>query len=460
MLINDEDVRIKQIEKAIVKTYVEVLGRLPDPEGKQSHLNTILKGATTVQQLKYNLMSSKEYKSAFLDITLGKIGREIATADTKSGRIIWNKDIKGITDDEVERNVSKTWELDDIVLVSTWNLKCGIATMTGLLLNSLNDAYRIDKGTGDRGTDSKIKDVCSVYSINSGVGYDKIDGKLVHLQHEFGIMDRPIVSSSKVLITWHSIPQDLYKAIELYERSLNVVGHIIHNEQSREYMPNSKVLSNGRIANDIWVIPHGSKKMVDISKENARELLRLDRLGMRGDEVFAFVFGFQSGTKNFKMLIDACKNIGIKIVISGSHHECGYEMRNIGEGKNENKNVIFLGKFLNEIETDLFALSSDILLFNYQPQIHYSVSGAMHRVIGARRPCIVSNTRHFLDVEEEKDGVLKFNSGDIGDLERKIRDGLDRREELGRKAGDYAERTGWDKVAKEHLKVYRRYVDI
>ena len=176
-------------------------------------------------------------------------------------------------------------------------------------------------------------------------------------------------------------------------------------------------------------------------------------MGIKKGEDVAFVFGFQSGNKNFGSLIDACKAVGIKIIVSGSTHECGYKTGDIAN----DSNVIFLDRYLDETETDLFALASDILLFNYVSQDHYSCSGALHRVIGSRKPCIVSNTNHFLDVGEE-DGVLKFN-GQL-DLEQKIIEGLSRRDELGEKAGKYAERTSRNNVAREHLKLYSKFTDV
>lgn len=448
MLINDENTKTKEIERSVVKAYLEILGRVPDPKGKMDYTNALMSGCSNISQMRSNLFDSKEYKRDKSLVVEGKIGEDIAHIDSNTGHIVWKIAIDSSVTDEVEKVISKSWDVNDIVFVSTWNIKCGISTYTGHLLRAMNKVYRKEKKEGEK---KEINDICSVYSINNGVGWDRINGKLVELEHEFGIVHRPIVSDSKILVTWHSIPPDLYETISEYEKTLNIVGHIIHNEQSMEYI-------GGRTTKDVWVVAHGSKTFVNMKKEDVRELLGLDGLGINDDEDVAFVFGFQSGTKNFKMLIDACKNIGIKIIISGSPHECGFT--NIDEESIDKKNVIFLGRYLNETETDLYALSSDILLFNYLPQEHYSVSGAMHRVIGAGRPCIVSNTKHFLDVEEEKDGVLKFNSGNQGELEQKIKEGLVRRDELGKKALEFARKTSWDNVAKRRLEIYRHYVDI
>lgn len=336
-------------------------------------------------------------------------------------------------------------------------------------------------------------DICDIYSINTGTEWDKVNGNIVHIQHEFGIMPHIINSDSKVIVTFHSITKDILETTAKIEEKLKVVGYIVHFNEAKEYivnakekieMENSKNKSNYELRKekerregiidgvkigkrkqekekkiDILVIPHGSKKIPNIEKEKVRELLGFEDMGIRKGEDVAFVFGFQSGNKNFNRLIKACINVGIKIIVSGSVHECGYKNDISKEGKEgiEKGNVIFLGRYLDEVETDLYALGSDILLFDYVPQDHFSCSGALHRVIGSNRPCIVSNTNHFLDVRENDDGVLKF-SGQL-DLEQKIKEGLERRDELGKKAGEYAERTSWDKVAGMHLDLYRHYIN-
>jgi glycosyltransferase involved in cell wall biosynthesis len=256
-------------------------------------------------------------------------------------------------------------------------------------------------------------------------------------------MPAKLHSNSKVIVTFHTVPKNIITTLNHFENQYNIVGYIAHFEKGRD------IISSGT-EKDVWMIPHGSKTIPCANatnmKESAREWLNFDKLGIKEGDECAFMFGFQSGNKNVNRLIDACKSVGIKLIISGGKHQCGFT--NITRTQNDGM-VIFLDKYLNDMETDLFALSSDILLFDY------SCSGAMHRVIGAGRPVICSRTNHFTDVIENKQ-CLKFK--DQAELESKIKEGLDRRDELGKNALQYAINTSWSSAAEQHLEIYRRFI--
>lgn len=459
MLINEET-EAKRIERLVVKAYLDILGRVPEDKGKMEYVNALLQGHYNVSQMMSNLLVSEEYKINKSLIATGKIGKDVAYIDQYTGRIVWKI---AADSEEIEKNISKSWDSSDIVFVSTWNIKCGIATYTGYLLNAINKVYKMGRidGTGMGGAVAglKEKEICSVYSINDGVTWDKINGRIVHLQHEFGIIKKIPESNSKVIVTFHSIPVDIDETIRAIEKKLSVVGYVAHFEESAGRI-------KGCTKNDVYLIPHGTKRIAGVGLKDikgiARDLLNFDRLRIGSNEDVAFIFGFQGLNKNIGRLIESCKNVGIKVIVSGSVHNCGYKS-GINEKEAVRKDiesgrVIFIGRFLDDAEIDLYALASDILLFDYIPQDHLSCSGALHRVIGAGKPVVCSRTMHFLDVRENIDGVLKF--GNRGELENKIREGLNRRDELGKNALDYAERTSWDKVAQMHLSMYRKYVDI
>jgi hypothetical protein len=465
-----------EIEREITKAYIVILNRMPDPLGNEIYQSSIARGYIKLDQVRNDLKSSPEYKGYIKKIKSGEIGSGDAYVD-KDGNIVW---LKKVNEEYALRILDKRYNTDNtITFVSTWGIKCGIATYTKYLMDAINKEYN---------------NIADIYSINTGTEWDKVNGNIIELEHEFGIMPHIINSDSKVIITFHSITKDILETMTKIEEKLNVVGYIVHFKEAKEYIDNVKekvemesrrgksnydlikekerregIIDGVKIGNrkqdkekkvDVWIIPHGSKKIPNIEKEKVRELLGFDGLGIRPGEDVALVFGFQSGNKNFNRLIKACRNVGIKIIVSGSVHECGYKNDISKDGKEEidKGNVIFLGRYLDEIETDLYALGSDILLFDYVPQDHYSCSGALHRIIGSGRPCIVSNTNHFLDVRENDDGVLKF-SGQL-DLEQKIREGLERRDELGKKAGEYAEKTSWDKIAIMRLDIYGKYIDL
>ena len=196
---------------------------------------------------------------------------------------------------------------------------------------------------------------------------------------------------------------------------------------------------------DVWAVPHGSTLIPHMRKEDARKIL-----GININMPIAFVFGFQSKDKNYQKLIDAAKNTDIHIIISGAQRREGYSL-----GIQNDKNITFLNRFIGENEVNLYALASDILLFDYIGKDHYSVSGALHRIIGAGRPVICSDVKHFDDIEHGSD-CLKFRNQE--ELEKYIKYALENREQFGLAAKNYAEKTSWEKVARRHVEIYRRYV--
>lgn len=317
-----------------------------------------------------------------------------------------------------------TDNIDKIIFVSTFDTRCGIATYTMHLMDELN---------------SMSKDSFAIDPTNKGSLNRNISGKLVHIQHEFGIMSTFPKTHSKVIITWHTVPSSIGNTIKRLESKLNIAAHIVHCEGALNYINTKR---------DVYVINHGSASIKEIKKKDARKILNINDIDMP----VGFVFGFQSPNKLYGELINTAKNANIHIIISGSQHESGHKTNFLN-----NKNVTFLGKYLTEEEVDLYASASDLLLFDYTSQDHYSCSGAMHRIIGAGKPVICSNTKHFSDVTDKKD-VLKFNNQK--ELGQCIMTALADSTRLGKAAIEYAKDTSWNVIAKRHMEIYRKYVDL
>lgn len=315
---------------------------------------------------------------------------------------------------------------DKVVLLSTWNIKCGIATYTNRLLDSLNSIHG--------------GDLFTVFPVNNKIVQCTINGKLLHLQHEHGIIHAPPVSDSKTIITWHTIPPNINSTIRSYEFKLkNLVAFIVHSEGSKKYIHTSK---------DVHVVSHGSVLIPEMKKEDAKKALNISI-----DKPIGFVFGFKSGDKRYDELINAAKDTGIHLIISAATHGA-YDHMPPSLPTPNGENVTFLNKYLTEDEVNLYASASDILLFDYTKHVQYSVSGAMHRVIGAGRPVICSDIKHFSDI----DIALKFKDQD--GLECAIVEALEDQEPLGKLSLEYAKNTSWENVAKKHIEIYRKYVDL
>ncbi len=310
--------------------------------------------------------------------------------------------------------------VNKIMFASTWGVKCGIALYTEDLINALNE---LSPGS------------FIINPTNGGNLEKNIEGTLNHLQHEFSIIPNPPNLNNKVIITWHTIPIDIDNTVRIFENRLDVVAHIVPCAGACNYLHTSK---------DLYVVNLGSTLMPNISKEDARDRLDLKYV----KKPIGFVFGFQSPNKNYERLINAAKNTGIHLIISGSTHQCGFKSRLISKG-----NMTFLDKYLSDEEINLFAIASDLLLYDYTDQSHYSSSSALHRTVGAGKPVVCANTNHFNDIE----GVPKFKNQQ--ELEDGIRYALMNQESLGKLSLEYAKKTSWNEIAKRHIEIYKKYVD-
>jgi glycosyltransferase involved in cell wall biosynthesis len=325
------------------------------------------------------------------------------------------------------QNVAKQKLIDNtdkIIFMSTFGIKCGIATYTMHLMSELNNLS---------------KDSFTIEPTNEGSLNRKISGKLVHIQHEFGIIPKIPMTDSKVIITWHTVPSSIGNTINKFESELNVVAYIVHCKGALDYIHTKK---------DIYVVNHGSASIKDIKKEDARKILNINGIY----KPIGFVFGFQGSNKLYGEIIHAAENTNIHIIISGSPHESGHRT-NLPACKN----VTFLNRYITEEEIDLYALASDLLLFDYTIQDHYSCSGAAHRIICSGRPMICPDTKHFSDFTD-KVNVLKFHN--IKELMQCIEVALTDSERLGKAAREYAEMTSWDNIAKRHIEIYGKYINL
>ncbi len=381
-----------EIKNLVIEGYRNILKRDPDHEGLRTYINHIENGMS-INSFRDILRTSDEYKQKF----------EMKESDL----------LQQYQPQQIE-------EIDKIILISTWNIKCGIATYTNYLLDGLNKI---------------VPNSFIVNPINDGILERDIKGRLTHIQHEFGIMPRPPNIKSKVIITWHTVPIDIDKTIEIFESNCDVVAHIVHSRDAREYIHSSK---------DVWIVHHGSMSIPEIKKEDARKILNINI-----DMPIGFVFGFQSLDKNYYRLIDAARNTGIHLMISGALHDRGAPI-NISN----DRNVTFINRYLTDDEVNLYALASDILLFDYTGHDHCSVSGAMHRIVGAGRPVICSDIKHFSDIN------IAWKTRNQNDLENTIRNVLKDQESLGKLSLEYAKETSWKKVARKHVDIYRKYVNL
>ncbi len=380
--------------------------------------------------------------------TARKIGRTWRGTQTGGGSL---SDVK--SGDCIE----KIDDSNSIVHVSTFGLRCGIGTYAEYLVSALENDKN-SENENDKNEKNRYKHIKkSIDCLNSKKNLGYIDARLWHLQHEFGILPKVPNIRGNTIITLHTVGSTIGNTLRFWEGAggPNIVAYIIHNHEALDYI-------RGRTNKDVHVIPHGSRLWNDIGVSNARQILNELGFGLVSvfDRPVGFVFGFQSDNKKYNEMIEAAKNTGVRLIISGSTHHSGANpyIGNMIYSGVEKGAVVFLNRWLSDIEIGLFAMASDFLLFDYT-EGDYSVSGALHTTVGVGRPVICSNVRHFMDINHNNQECLKFNGQwELENCIKRVVDDSKLYKKLSNGAVEFAKRTSWENVAKKHLEIYQKYL--
>ena len=319
-----------------------------------------------------------------------------------------------------------------IVMVTTWDVNCGIATYSKHLIDSIKQQY----------SDENIK----IVSVNNGLPIS-IEGEIIHFQHEFGIIPQLPKTEGQIVITWHTIPTKSHNEVSRIN-SLDA-HHIVHAEVAKQALMRSGV-EDSRIT----VIPHGSSTFPKpvIHKKAARELL-----GLPPDKFIVFMFGFRSLNKGYDDILDIdIDNVLLLVTGAQNHSENNIVMSTHVNKWTNTEHVQFLYKFLTELEVTLYALASDAFIFNYVGNEAYvSSSGAMHRILDAGRPIICTDIPQFDELEHNVSALKVSNPDNIENNIRLFMDDPDLAEKLGKNAMVVSKQTSWEVVAHQHMDLYK-----
>lgn len=315
----------------------------------------------------------------------------------------------------------------DIAIMSTWNCHCGIATYTKHLLDGLQKLYPSFEA--------------QIIPVNDGVP-KRVNSKIVHIQHEWGIFPKMPEVNGRCILTWHSVSRKAHADSTALGK--HVDSHIVHSQRAKD------ALSLSVNPDNIYVIPHGSFEFPDISKQAARELLELPL-----DKFIVFVFGMRADFKGYDDLISIDNDNLLILVSSGPHGKEPPQLTSKYCGSlRSTKCTKFLNYFLSELQVTLYALAADAFLFNYKPSKNcISASGAFHRVVGAGRPIICTDVPQF----DELDQNNSFKIKDESDIIKYINILMENNQlvtQMGESARKVASTTSWTKIARMHMELY------
>jgi len=339
---------------------------------------------------------------------------------------------------------------NNISLISTWKVNCGIATYTQFLREALEQlAQHVE-----------VKRYVANVETPS----------LIHVQHEYGIfpesgmlLDQPMaIKDYPRMITWHTVFKNPKNAIA-GGRQKEVIAdyvakvdatynaHIVHSAIGKKWLL-------PLVKKPIYIVPHGSVVWPRIGRGPARK-----QLGLPAEEKLVFVFGFNAASKGYNDLIDVVNGLrkdghNVTMIVSGAVHVDSREDPAPLERLKQTEGFKVIGHYLTEKKVNLYAEASDVLLFNYyNPRVVASTSGAVHRILGAGTPVVISDDLRSVDLT---DGVncIKYPMGDVESLKSALEMTLfepDLASALGEGAVKLAEATSWNKVAVRILEIYK-----
>ncbi|KPJ85176.1 MAG: hypothetical protein AMS17_14790 [Spirochaetes bacterium DG_61] len=247
----------------------------------------------------------------------------------------------------------------------------------------------------------------------------------MHGDHASGLF-RPLFrwkveGNFAVVVTYHSVYTVLNPMIRCYMDLMQKIvdAGIVHSEYQWAYLP----VNVGRIFDNVYIIPHGAKSDVAISKEEAKESQSL-----AGKKIVGMI-GWFTPTK---ASIEKCKSKDrIKLII-GSFSPFEYDR--------------ILGCF-------------DVMVM---PYTFASQSGNLAHSFALGVPVIVSNLEGLKAEVEASGAGVTVPPGDDEELKRAILtmmgdDTL--RNKYAQKALTYVKnRIGWPITAEKHLRLYRKVI--
>lgn len=387
-----------------------------------------------------------------------------------------------------------------VAQVSTWKVRCGIATYTQNLVDGLSqvgqacDVVPIERQLLKYMSRAELKE----YFINLAASLNGYD--VIHVQHEFGFfgasyslkesieifshfLDVVSRNRQKTFITFHTEPpfmvndpakgrgvtgsikdklkEILWKSKIVPYLNKSYIQGIVHTKNSRRLF-----IDSGFNSASTQIIKHGvvfspSKFLSPDEKEVAKE-----NLGFSKDAILLSMFGFISPYKGYKTALRALKFLPDNyhlLIMGGSHpHSKEKALDGILSFLNRNKALakrVRLTGYLEIEQLKEYHNAIDYCLAPYEPKTQLSASGAVTWALSSGKPVIASNISAFEELNEEAKCLHLVTPGAPGELAYRILE-LSANEalknELVNNALLYCETNQWSNVAKQHIEMYKR----
>jgi glycosyltransferase involved in cell wall biosynthesis len=357
-----------------------------------------------------------------------------------------------------------------IAFITTYGVRCGIATYTEHLVKELSRKHevvifaedcleneqpnfktelRVVRCFNRNFPDMRLLDALESYRPD-----------VIHIQHEYGIFKnlRDLLVQitdrfeGRTVITLHTVNAansfDLHECADYF---------IVHKEHGREYL-----VEQGIDANRVKVIPHGTLIVPYIPTNAARR-----KLGLPLDRKIVLSHAFFERRKNIDRIIRAVADLKDELPLYYVHVGGLHPHVTLADGKlyfeeclrlieelGVNSDVSVVNKFTTEEELVYYLNACDVIVTlencNF-PKI--SASGIMHTV--ANKPVIASDVINFAEFPDGAFYRVKIDENSVKKAIKEILLNPELSRELSRNLLQYAERTSWNKVAQEHVRLYK-----
>lgn len=329
-------------------------------------------------------------------------------------------------------------------MLSTWHVRCGIASYTENLAKALAkqdvNVYIV------RMPRFGYKEQSVFENIINRIPVDKVD--LIHVQHEYGLfgglnkiffpalekLEKPIVTTMHAVGTWG---EDI--AISVASDKI-----IVHNQFCAERFAGEK--------DKVSIIPHG---MTPLQTPLPPKDVCKKRLGIQPEVPVVGYLGYISEYKGLEWLIDAMVDVPNAGLLLGGGWFYEQDTSYIMSLKQRTLELLpnrcqWIG-FVPDEDLAMTYGAMDIIVY---PSRFMTESGALLTAVSHGKAVIASDLAPVRE-KAEKGALMTFH--DTPDLTKKIKhliSNLEIREKFEKNATEFTKANSWDSIAKQHIDLY------
>lgn len=370
-----------------------------------------------------------------------------------------------------------------IAWVSSWPPKpCGIASYSQELVEEIRKkghevlivCHSEGGGKGEEGVYPVINLDTPAWEEKLYQTVTDIDPDVVHIQHEYGLYSKDSDYSSRLIspmfrwriegkfplvMTYHSVYAKLDRKRTLFmDVTLRIIhAGIVHEEYQKIALP----YNLGWVPGNVWVIPHGAKKIrCPYSKEEAKK-----SLGLEGKKVVGMI-GWFVPSKGYHRVINLWTEISSLLpdtflILVGEVRRPENEwykrkLLELASKSSARDRIKIILKVLTPKEYELTLSAFDILVL---PYTFISQSGNLAHAFSLGVPVVASAMEGLKEEIEKSRAGIPVLPEDDRELKRAIVTLMEDehlRQEFSKNGRRYVDQQiNWERIAGMHIELYQ-----